>query len=264
MRVWRMSFRAGNQGYEMWPGCLQLGVAAITYRPLAETDLSKHPRGEPRELWAQLASPQKFNLCQVAYEMKADDVIYVKQGPKIVGKGLVQGPYRFDAEFRLIDPYNVPWAHQIPVEWVADFPTIEVKLGAEPSTVKELLPDELEQLQTEVDAVAESNELREATEGESYRAEANFRTRNRALIQAKKANSDYRCEVCGLSFEKIYGPIGREYIVAHHLDPIASGPSTTTLDDIALVCANCHAMVHKESPPISIQDLRNLLRQTRS
>lgn len=80
MTVWRMSFRVGNQGHEMWP-CFRLGVAAITYPSLAETDLSKLPNGEPKELWAQLAPTQKYNLRQVAYEMKAGDVIYVKQGP---------------------------------------------------------------------------------------------------------------------------------------------------------------------------------------
>ncbi len=259
MTAWRMSFRVGNQGHEMWPDCFRLRVAAITYLPLAETDLSKHPEGEPKELWTQLAAPQKYNLRQVAYEMKSGDVIYVKQGLKIVGKGIVQGPYRFDAEFRLTAPDGVPWAHQVPVDWAVDFPETKILLGAEQYAVKELSPEKLEQLQTEVDATTESNERREAIEGETYGAEVVFRSRNRALIQAKKANSDHRCEVCGFSFEEVYGSIGREYIIAHHLSPIAYGPSTTMLDDIALVCANCHAMVHTQSPPISINDLRDFL-----
>ena len=263
MTAWRMSFRAGSQGHEMWPCCLQLGVAAITYVPLAETDLSKHPKDEPRELWAQLENAQKGNLRKVAYEMKMGDVIYVKEGPKIVGKGTVQGPYRFDSEFRIVDPYGTPWTHQVPVEWVLDFPKMEIKLGAPQTTVKELSSDELKQIQAGVDTTAEVNRRTEAFEGETYEAEATFRSRNRALVEAKRANSDYRCEVCGFNFEENYGPIGREYIVAHHLKSIASGPSTTRLDDIALVCANCHAMVHTKSPPISRADLRSFLREAR-
>jgi hypothetical protein len=43
MTVWRMSFRVGNQGYEMWPECLRLGAAGITYIPLAKTDPSRRP-----------------------------------------------------------------------------------------------------------------------------------------------------------------------------------------------------------------------------
>ena len=54
MKFWRMSFRAGNHGYEMWPHCLRLGVAAITYRPLATTDLSKYAKGEPKNFWDEL------------------------------------------------------------------------------------------------------------------------------------------------------------------------------------------------------------------
>ena len=52
MKFWRMSFRAGNQGHEMWPECLRLSVAAITYLPLATTDISRFPEGEPKELWS--------------------------------------------------------------------------------------------------------------------------------------------------------------------------------------------------------------------
>jgi len=87
MTTWRMSFRAGSQGHEMWPDCFRLGVAAITYYPLERTDLSKYREGEPQKLWAQLKPTQKASLRRVAYEMKARDVIYVKQGPKIVSKG---------------------------------------------------------------------------------------------------------------------------------------------------------------------------------
>jgi hypothetical protein len=81
MANWRMSFRVGNQGYEMWPDCLRLGVAAITYAPLAKVDLSKHLPGAPKELWDRLEPTQKASLRRVAYEMRAGDIIYVKQGP---------------------------------------------------------------------------------------------------------------------------------------------------------------------------------------
>ncbi|MBI1877775.1 MAG: HNH endonuclease [Chloroflexi bacterium] len=244
---------------KMWPDCFRLGIAAITYNPLAEIDLSKHPKGEPKELWTQLEPSQKASLRRVAYEMKAGDIIYVKQGPKIVGKGIVEGPYQFDAKFRLVVPNDVPWAHQVPVEWIADFPEIKILLGSEPLTVKELSPEKLKLLETTIETVAESNRQKEALEGDFYKIEAMFRSRNRALIQAKKTNSDYCCEVCGFNFEKTYGVIGYEYIVAHHLKPIASGPSKTTLEDIALVCANCHAMIHTKNPPISIEDLRKAI-----
>lgn len=256
-----MSFRAGNQGYEMWPHCYELGVAAITYSPLEKTDLSKYREGEPKKLWAELKPAQKASLRRVAYEMKGGDVIYVKQGPKIVSKGVVSGrhgvrAYRFDSRFRLKGPDGWPWPHQVPVKWVSDFPEARILLGSEQLTVKQLSTDTLKRLEEAVNNVAKANKQTEALEGEAYTAEAVFRIRNRALIQAKKANSDYRCEVCEFNFEETYGVIGREYILAHHLKAIAVGPSKTTLDDIALVCANCHAMIHTKNPTISIEELR--------
>ncbi|HEY1065227.1 MAG TPA: HNH endonuclease, partial [Pirellulales bacterium] len=47
-------------------------------------------------------------------------------------------------------------------------------------------------------------------------------------------------------FEAIYGEVGRGYIQVHHTMPLASriNPATTRLEDLILVCANCHAMIH--------------------
>jgi 5-methylcytosine-specific restriction protein A len=100
-----------------------------------------------------------------------------------------------------------------------------------------------------------------AHEGEKHISEVIWRSRNRQLIEKKKSSSDYHCEVCGMKFEEVYGSIGTEYIVAHHLDPIGKRESVspTTLDGIALVCANCHAMLHQQSPPCTIQKMRDRL-----
>jgi hypothetical protein len=99
MKTWRMSFRCGDRGFKMWSRCFELGVAAITYRPLARVDLSKYPQGEPKDLWAKLQPSQSASLKRIAYEMKKGDVIYVKEGPMIVSRGVVTGPYKFDSSF---------------------------------------------------------------------------------------------------------------------------------------------------------------------
>jgi 5-methylcytosine-specific restriction endonuclease McrA len=258
-----MSFRCGNQGPSLWRECFRLGVAAIAYEPLDKTDLTKYPKGEPKKLWAQLWPAQQASLRRVAYEMKAGDVIYVKEGPQIAGKGVVRGSYKFDYKFRLL-AYGEPWTHQVPVEWQPDFPPVRILLGAEQLTVKELSADEVRKIEAARGRVTKSNRQSEVTEGKIYRAEAVFRSRNHSLIQAKKSNSGYRCEVCGFIFEEKYGAIGREYIVAHHLNPVALGVAKTTLDDIALLCANCHSMVHTEKTPISIDKLRRLVKHRRT
>ena len=257
MTTWRMAFRVGPRGHEMWPQCLRLGVAAITYDPLAYTDLSVHPKYEPKDLWMRLAPTQKASLGRLAYEMKKGDVIFVKHADRIICQGIVKGKYRYDSEHRIIDPNGVPWSHQVPVAWDTSFPEVKILLGGEQVTVKILSQENVNNLETKGKEAKQSYEKAEAIEGEAYKREVLFRARNRALIQAKKQDSDYRCEKCGLSFYEIYGDIGKNFIIAHHLEPISfrREPSKTTLDDIVLLCANCHAMVHRKQPPLSVNDL---------
>jgi len=106
-----------------------------------------------------------------------------------------------------------------------------------------------------------SIKMQEVIEGETYTSQVTRRKRNRTIISAKKADSDGMCEVCGFSFKKYYGLSGRDCLVAHHINPISSRdvPSKTTLDDIVLLCPNCHAIVHTQEPPISPKNLRQML-----
>lgn len=63
---------------------------------------------------------------------------------------------------------------------------------------------------------------------------------------AIKANPMLNCEVCGFSFYEKYGELGQGFIEAHHKKPLSETKETkTTRDDIALVCSNCHRMIHK-------------------
>lgn len=65
------------------------------------------------------------------------------------------------------------------------------------------------------------------------------------------------CEVrkCGFDFKKRYGPLGEGYAHVHHLIPLRRAPRQgreVRLSDLAVVCANCHAMIHlgAESRPL--------------
>jgi len=94
-----------------------------------------------------------------------------------------------------------------------------------------------------------------ALEGEERIAWIRHRKREQKLRGAKlkqareKNRGRLLCEVlgCGFDFEKVYGELGKDFAHIHHLKPIAdrSSPSLTRLDDLAIVCANCHAMIHK-------------------
>ena len=70
-------------------------------------------------------------------------------------------------------------------------------------------------------------------------------------------------QVCGFDFHEMYGEIGRDYAQVHHLKPLSdrTKPSLTMLSDLAVLCANCHVMVHRGG---EIRLLGSLLASTAS
>lgn len=89
--------------------------------------------------------------------------------------------------------------------------------------------------------------------------------RDAALAERKKrsvlaANENLGCEVCGFDFETRYGALGSEFCEVHHLKPIAGreGNEPTMLEELAVVCSNCHRMLHRRGL-ISVAQLKVLL-----
>jgi HNH endonuclease len=90
--------------------------------------------------------------------------------------------------------------------------------------------------------------------------------RNASLVTAAKQRYGYGCMVCGFSFEVAYGEYGREYIECHHLNPLSERAeeeqlqsTATSVEDVAVVCANCHRMLHRRRPALTIDELRAVL-----
>lgn len=70
------------------------------------------------------------------------------------------------------------------------------------------------------------------------------------------------CSVCGFDFEETYGNLGRGFIHVHHLVPIASVAGdyeVNPIDHLRPVCPNCHEMLHRRQPPLSIDELKRIL-----
>lgn len=69
------------------------------------------------------------------------------------------------------------------------------------------------------------------------------------------------CEVCGFDFIRTYGSIGEGYIEGHHTRPVSemNENERTQIEDIALVCSNCHRMLHRRRPWLLIDKLKELL-----
>ncbi len=87
--------------------------------------------------------------------------------------------------------------------------------------------------------------------------------RNPDLRSAAVAIHGTRCQVCGMSFAERYGDLGEGYIEVHHLKPVSDYEGEVVVDpktDMAVVCPNCHRMLHRgENGPLTIEALRDLL-----
>lgn len=92
------------------------------------------------------------------------------------------------------------------------------------------------------------------------RRERSPKLRRAKLAKVKAAGRLIACEVCTFNFAARYGQLGSDYIEVHHVLPLhASGPVQTRLEDLALVCANCHRMIHRSSPWLTPNELRQQL-----
>jgi predicted HNH restriction endonuclease len=69
------------------------------------------------------------------------------------------------------------------------------------------------------------------------------------------------CEACRGDFERQYGELGQGVIECHHRFPLGEGEEReTTLEDLALLCANCHRVIHRSKLTLSVEELQRALR----
>lgn len=105
----------------------------------------------------------------------------------------------------------------------------------------------------------------EAVEGRILFREHRVRERDPSLVRKRKvavlkAHGRLACEVCDLDFGERYGVLGTGFIEAHHTVPLALGSvRVTKAEDLALVCANCHRMIHRARPMLTVEQLRERL-----
>lgn len=68
-----------------------------------------------------------------------------------------------------------------------------------------------------------------------------------------------RCCICDFDFGETFGDLGNGFIHIHHLIPlseIGNEYRTDPIEDLRPVCPNCHAMLHRLRPALSIDELK--------
>jgi 5-methylcytosine-specific restriction protein A len=103
----------------------------------------------------------------------------------------------------------------------------------------------------------------EAPEGRLLTRLHRIRERNKKLVALKKKhamdrNGALACEVCGFDFQQRYGSRGEGFIECHHTKPVCeyADGGKTTIHHLALVCANCHRMIHSKRPWLTIEEIK--------
>jgi 5-methylcytosine-specific restriction protein A len=212
----------------LWHTEIRIVGDKLTYRIAPRKPTGLNPWSEAK--WK--ASSNKFvRMVQSAYEQQLPIRAVIVDGKQFDAK---TNPNASKVEFRKLDEMS----------WAVD--------NFDPGTMEGLLIRGASPVHPNTASV--DTELT-AFEGWRRRAFIWHRHRESELRRAKikevmdKNGGRLVCEVprCGFDFGRRYGEVGEGYAHVHHLEPLSKTPKgrTVSLHDLAVVCANCHAMIHR-------------------
>lgn len=111
---------------------------------------------------------------------------------------------------------------------------------------------------------ADEEEVFLGREGRSQAMVSRVRERSPRLRAAALDIHGYICQACGFDFEGTYGAWGRGFIEVHHVQELGSAPAEgVEVDpaiDLAVVCSNCHRMIHRKAKrALTLAELRRII-----
>ncbi len=110
-----------------------------------------------------------------------------------------------------------------------------------------------------------SAEPRPLYEGTPRAVSLNVYERNPEARRRCLAYYGVACIVCGFDFARAYGAATEGFIHVHHLRPVSElgeRYEVDPVDDLRPVCPNCHAVIHRKSPPYTIEEVQEMLSPT--
>jgi len=226
-----------------------------------------------REIWPMEKEKRSHGDAKVLFkfwnEISIGDTVVARRGRKsIAAIGAVSSkPYYSHAKTRKIFHPEREYPNHIDVVWdlepcdlmfdrqVFGMQTIHTISDANLNTLvsteqssSNYFPDEVEE--------------KDFTERGVKKVLVNAYERNAKARAACLKHHGYRCKVCDLLFVEVYGELGINFIHVHHLNPISSKKKSYKVDpkrDLVPVCPNCHAMLHRSKPLLTIPKLRKLI-----
>jgi 5-methylcytosine-specific restriction protein A len=100
-------------------------------------------------------------------------------------------------------------------------------------------------------------------EGKAKRVLVNIYERDREAREKCIEYYGHKCFACGLILSNIYGEIAEKFIHVHHIIELSSIKKEYIVDpvkDLRPLCPNCHAIIHRKSPAIGIEELKKLIK----
>jgi 5-methylcytosine-specific restriction protein A len=113
-------------------------------------------------------------------------------------------------------------------------------------------------LPTQLPEEIDEDEANTVSEGAKRTIQVNVYERDPNARRKCIAKWGLKCSVCSFDFAKQYGELGDGFIHVHHLKPLGEIGEQYQLNPIAdlrPVCPNCHAMLHRKKPALSIEEL---------
>lgn len=108
----------------------------------------------------------------------------------------------------------------------------------------------------------ELNDTEKLPEGALTKVKVNKYERSRLNRLACIEYHGAICKVCNFDFGRTYGELGEGYIHVHHIVPVSALGDSYLVDpvnDLVPLCPNCHSMIHRSDPPMSIDVLKELI-----
>lgn len=108
-------------------------------------------------------------------------------------------------------------------------------------------------------AIETSSTALSALEGQLTEISTSRRGRNATLRRQAISRSGGYCEACGTDFGALLGGRGWRVLQVHHIKQLSARdrPTWSQLADLAVVCANCHLLIHVDrNSALPVQMLR--------
>jgi 5-methylcytosine-specific restriction protein A len=135
--------------------------------------------------------------------------------------------------------------------WAIIEPFLDLNSKIKPIIFKDLISED----------IAGSNSDITRTEGGMKVRISKSIERSSKLRQEALDIHGYNCQICNFDFELTYGEWGKEFAEVHHVKPLSElkglKQETNPKTDLAVLCANCHRMVHRKNGiTLTLDELR--------